>query len=363
MTYKLYDILGLNFKDHPTENDIKRSYKKQAMIYHPDKNKDNPKAEEKFKEISNAYDILCDENKKRVYDQVGDEGYNNETQDSQQMRHNDVFEHFFKSRGGNPFSHNPFGFDGFDGFGEMDRDDVQSRTINKIFSISLDDVFHGINKNISLNISKYCFECMKKCENCNGTGTIKQMKSLGFLTQVFTGSCHICNASGYKNVSNKSCSTCQGNGKFSKEVNAVLSLPKGINDGYSTLFEKMGEQPKNPNQKAGNLVLEIKVQEHKHFKRNGNDLIYKCSLTFIQSIIGHKVQIPYFDKEFELNTIIFGVVHPGKQYLIQGKGLPILENANKMGNMFIEFDIKYPKIKNDIKIKELEILLKETFEI
>lgn len=355
MTYNLYNILGLDFNSHPSEDDIKRAYKKKAMTYHPDKNKDNPQAVEKFQELSNAYDILSDPNKKRVYDQVGDEGYNNQNDnDMHHMNHADIFEHFFKSRN-HPFAHH-FGF-GFD----EERENTGCKDIHKVFSVSLEDVFYGIQKNISLNITKYCHDCMKKCENCNGTGYIKQMKNLGIITQVFTGNCPECN-SGFKNSCNKSCSKCQGKGKFTKEVHAQLSLPKGINNGFSTVFEKMGEQAKTPSQKPGNLILEIQVSEHPVFKRNGNDLYYKCNLTYIESVIGKVINIPYFDKEFEVNTNIFGVVQTGKHYLIQGKGLPIIDTKN-FGNMYIEFDIRFPKIKNMEKVNDLTKLLKEVFDI
>lgn len=354
MTHKLYKVLGLDINDRPTENDIKRAYKKKAIEHHPDKNKDDASAEDKFKEISNAYDTLSDEKKKRIYDQVGDERYN-ENQAGQghpghHFNHADIFEQFFHSR--HPFGQS-FGFS----FNQQEEDDKRSMDAHKNFSVSLDDVFNGISKNINLNITRYCKDCMTKCENCNGKGTIQQIKKVGIMTQVFSGACHICSGSGYKIDGNKSCKVCQGNGEYKKDIAAMLNLPKGMGDDYVTIFEKMGEQPKDPKKTPGNLILHINVQEHKNFKRKGNDLYYTCSISFVESIVGAEIKVPYF-QEFTLNTSIFGVVYPGKQFLVQDKGLPLL-NSSKFGNMYIEFEIKYPKIKNSEKLKDLERLLNE----
>ena len=355
MTYKHYSALGLDKSNNPSQSDIKKAYKKMAMEYHPDKNKDNAEAENKFKEISNAYEVLSDENKKRIYDQVGDEGENNHN--SFGGDHDDIFEQFF--RGHHPFGDRhsfPFGFGN-----EESNNDKQCNNINKHFNTTLDEVFEGINKNISLTITKNCHGCMTKCTNCNGTGMVKQVQSMGVFTQIFTGSCNKCQG-GYRTEANKSCSDCQGNGTFTKTVNAHLHLPKGIDNGFKTIFEEMGEQPKIPKQKAGNLILEIRINDHKHFKRNGNDLIYKCDISYIDSVIGKEITIPYFKETVKINTNTFGVVHPNKQYMIEGKGMPIL-NSNKYGNMYVEFNIQYPKIKNKEKINELENLLKEVFAI
>lgn len=356
MTHKLYKVLGLDINDRPTEQDIKKAYKKKAIENHPDKNKDDANAEEKFKEVSNAYETLSDEKKKRIYDQVGDEGYKNNGEEPGYQSHPDIFEQFFRSR--QPFGQN-FGFPF--GFNEEDVDDTRTRDAHKNFSVSLEDVFKGVQKNINLNITMYCKDCMTMCENCNGKGKIQQMKRMGIMTQVFTGACHVCSGAGFKIDGDKSCNACQGNGKYQKDVGALLSLPKGIGNDYLTVFEKMGEQSKDPSKKPGNLILHINVQEHKHFKRNGNDLIYRCELSYVESVVGKEIKVPYFE-EFSLHTSIFGVVYPGKQYMVQNKGMPIL-NADKVGNMFIEFDIKYPKIKNKERAGELEALLREVLDV
>lgn len=360
MNYKFYSVLGLNRNNNPDQNEIKRAYKKMAMEYHPDKNKDNPKAEEKFKEISNAYAVLSDEEKKRVYDQCGDEGYSEREGTAQgPMNHADIFEQFFRNH--NPFGHH-FGFD-FDDMGMGGNHNRKTcASVHKQLEISLEEAFEGINKNMTISVTKYCLHCMSTCANCNGSGIVKQIRHMGILTQVFQGRCDKCGGIGHCVDAKKSCSECSGNGKYSKDVNAHLSLPRGIASGFKTAFPEMGEQPRAPNQKAGDLILEISIAEHPIFKRNNNDLYYKCDLTYIESVIGKEIVVPYFKETIKINTNMFGVVHPSKSYIIEGKGMPI-PDTNRYGNMFLEFNIRYPKIKKSDKIVELEALLRETFQI
>lgn len=359
MTHKLYGVLGLNKENNPDESEIKKAYKKKAMEYHPDKNKENPGAEEKFKEVCNAYDVLSDPEKKSAYDRFGDDYENHAQQDpfgrGRPMNHSDIFEHFFRQN--NPFaSHFGFDFGGDDGHHHQNA----CASVHKQITISLEEAFKGVNKTMTINITKYCHSCMAKCVNCNGAGVVKQIRHMGILTQVYQGRCDKCSGAGYMIDGKKSCSECSGSGKYTKEVSAHLTLPKGISSGYKTAFPEMGEQPKYPGQKAGDLILEIIVDNHPVFRRTDNDLHFKCDLSFIESIVGKEITIPYFKESIKINTNMFGVVHPKKNYVLEGKGMPILDGKN-MGNMFIEFHIHYPKIKNKNKVDELEKLLRETF--
>ena len=361
MTYKLYAALGLNKNGNPSQNEIKKAYRKMAMENHPDKNKGNAGAEEKFKEISNAYEILSDDRKKNIYDQVGDEGYHERQNGGHpNMDSADIFERFFGGghgghpfgRGGHPFGGSPFDFE----------EERKCSTVTKGMNISLEDAFNGISKHISITITKFCHDCTKTCTNCNGQGVVKQVKSLGVFTQVFTGNCDKCNGMGTIPSANQSCKDCNGKCKFTKGVNAHLNIPKGVDNGYKTSFPGMGEQPKTSKIKPGDLVIEFRIIDHPHFVRKGNNLYYKCDITFIEAMIGKDIVIPYFKENININTNMFGVVYPGKEYLIEGKGMPIV-NTQQMGNMFIEFTIKYPKIKNKEKLNELSALLNETYQL
>ena len=355
MTFKLYDILEVN-RDASID-EIKKSYKKLAFQYHPDKNKGNEDAEKKFKEISNAYSILSDPETKRRYDMAGDENYNNEGRGEQHEAPNmdELFQHLFGSRrNGNPF--NDFGF-GFN-FGEQQNNYQQCNNIIKPYNITLDDIYNGINKTIKINIKKFCKKCFATCNLCNGTGVKQQVIQMGPMTQILHTNCPKCNGSKIMNKHNKDCSDCKGNGTYEVEHNAHLNMPKGF-DSNHTIFEGLGEQPQITNQRAGNLIFDFKLIPHSHFTRNGNDLYYKHTITLTESIIGKLISIEYFGETIKINTDQFGIINPSKQYILKNRGLPIL-NTTKKGNMIIEFIITYPKI-NMSEIENLTEILNKSF--
>lgn len=353
MTHGLYQELGLNIRDNPSSEDIKRAYKKKAISCHPDKNKGDLNAEENFKKISNAYEVLSDDQKKRMYDHLGDEEYGkrggNENR-SGGFPDVDIFERFFNMSHGHGR-----------GFGSHHEEHEKCKTYHRQYQISLEDAFRGISKNFTITLTKYCHSCQNTCSNCHGTGVTKQIKSMGVFTQIFTGACDVCEGSGQIFKGKSSCSECNGLAKYKKEITANLSLPPGISTGYKTMFHDMGEQAKTKKQKAGDLIMEINISEHPVFLRQGNDLYYKCNISFIESIIGRDITIPYFGENIDLNINKFGIVYPGQKYKIDGKGMPVV-NTSRYGNMYIEFIIHYPKIKNKEKLPELKTLLTDILE-
>jgi DnaJ-class molecular chaperone len=366
--FKLYSTLGLN--RGASQDEIKRAYKKLAFEFHPDKNKGNPEAEARFKEISNAYNILGDENEKAKYDSLGDTNYNGGGGGGPGPNfrgHQDIFEAFFRGRGGpfgghfdDDFQDNFFGF-GMGGPGGHNNQ-KKCASVEKTLVLSLEEVYDGVNKNMTISLRKYCHSCNKTCNKCDGRGVIQQMRNLGILQQIFQGPCDKCQGSGTIIEPKSSCKECNGQGVYSKEQNATLIIPPGVDENYKSVFPDMGEQPKTSNQKPGDLFLNIKIEEHKQFVRKGNDLHYKCDISFVDSVVGKDISIPYFKETINLNTKIFGVLAHGKKYLIEGKGMPIINTGNK-GNMYVEFNINYPKIKGDAsnKVDDLRKLLEEVF--
>jgi DnaJ-class molecular chaperone len=340
------------------------------MKFHPDKNNGKPdKAEtdEKFKELSAAYNVLSNESERAKYDDIGDNNYNNGSGQEVHRNPHDIFEAFFRSRGG-PFGGGGHGFDedifsfGMGGMGGDggNRQPKKAQSIEKTFVFTLDDVYDGINKDLNINIRKFCLKCNKKCNKCDGRGIIQQIRNLGIMQQIFQGSCEHCEGSGIINEGKTDCKQCKGKGFFNEDKKATLIIPKGIDENYKTAFPELGEQPRVSNIKPGDLIIHIKIEEHKHFIRKGNDLYYKTDISFIDSVVGKDIAIPYFKEKININTNLFGVISNGKNYLLEGKGLPILNTSNK-GNMFIEFNISYPKIKNKDKIEELKTLLNDVF--
>ena len=351
MTYKLYEILEVD--KNASNDEIKSSYKKLAFKHHPDKNKDNmEEAQKKFKEISNAYSILSDPESRNRYDMLGDENYNDSgnggMQETDMPDMNDIFSHLF---GGNPFG------------GFTSHRNNKCNDVIKPYNITLDDIYNGISTSIKINVKKYCKKCFTTCNICKGTGVIQQLMQIGPITQIFESNCNKCNGSKIINKNNKDCNECNGKGTYENENIAYLNMGKGF-DVQHTSFEGLGEQPQTTTQKAGNLILEFKLQNHKHFTKQGNDLYYKQTISLTDSIIGKTIVIEYFNKEeIQINTSQFGIINPTKQYILKNRGLPIFNSENK-GNMIIEFIIKYPRSLNNTNnnIDNLKKILNSSFE-
>lgn len=356
--FELYNVLGVD--RNASQDEIKRAYKKLAMSYHPDKNKSED-AEKKFKEISNAYNVLGNEEEKKKYDMSGgDENYNSGGGGGMRNPH-DIFEAIFRSHGRSGFEEDIFGsFGGFGRGGNGRNEPAKAPSIEKIFNLTLDDIYEGVKKELNITIQKYCTECNTCCPVCDGKGIVNRIQSMGIMQTVFRTQCNKCDGDGYIIEGRSGCKICGGKGSFNKEKRATLIIPRGVDESYKTAFPELGEQPKTSNVKPGDLVIGIKIQNHKHFDRKGDDLYYKKNISFINSIIGENITIPYFKETIEINTNTFGVLSNGKKYLIAGKGMP-KKNGKEKGNMYIEFIINYPKIKNKDKVNNLKTALEEVF--
>jgi DnaJ-class molecular chaperone len=358
MSKKFYDLLEVS-QDASIE-DIKKSYKKLAMLHHPDKNKDNKEESEiKFKEITNAYSVLSDPETRQRYDLSGDENFNNGSGGGQEPNMDDIFQHLFGSRrggGNNPFG-NPFG--GHDIFGfNGGHNPNQCNNIVKSYNITLEDIYNGINKQLKFGVKKYCKKCFITCNTCKGSGMIQQFMQMGPMTQIFQSQCNKCNGAKIINKNNKDCMECKGMGLYEIEHMAQLNMPKGFSCN-NTIFEGLGEQPQTTSQKAGNLILEFKLTPHSHFVKQDNDLYYKHTITLSESILGKIITIDYFGEQIKINSNQFGIINPSKQYILKNRGLPIY-NTSKKGNMIIEFNITYPKLNQD-ELTNLTTILNKAF--
>ena len=271
--FKLYDTLGV--EKNSSESDIKKAYHKLAMKYHPDKNKDNPEAEQKFKEISNAYNVLSNNQERQKYNMCGDENYNNSGNDGPMRNPHDIFEAIFRNHGRSSFEDDFFGnFGGF-GRGRQQQKPTKASSIEKTFNLTLDDIYNGVKKELNITIHKYCIECNITCPDCDGKGSVHRIHNMGIMQTVFQTTCKLCEGEGNIIKGKTGCKICNGKGYYNKEKRATLIIPKGVNENYKTVFPELGEQPKKNDVKPGDLIISIKIEKNKDFEKKGDDLYYK----------------------------------------------------------------------------------------
>jgi DnaJ-class molecular chaperone len=307
----------LDIDINSSEENIKKAYKRLALKYHPDKNK-SPDADEKFKEISTAYNYLLNPPEENVF---------------------------------NPFEniHNQFGFN-FDIFGgghHHRRQNQQCQDTIHYIHVKLKDVHSGLNKNFKINVKKTCFECKTTCDVCKGEGKLTTYRKLGPMTQVISTTCNKCNGACSTYSSNNNCSCTNGHIVEEHLINVII--PENVENGNQVIFEGLGQQPNNKNDKPGNLIFICNVDNNdKHFTRRNNDLIYNVNITLKESIIGKIIEIPYYDGPVVLDIKTLGIINPKKEYSLFNHGLA------KKGSLILIFNIDYPEITlSDEQISEI----------
>ena len=218
--HKLYKVLGLD-KD-ASDDEIKSAYKKKAMQYHPDKNKGDPECATKFKEISNAYNILGDKDKRDKYNACGDNNYNESSQDNMRS-HQDIFEAFFKGHE-HGFGDSFFSFGSGGGGGGRrggNRQQQKADSIESVFNLTLDDIYDGFNKDLNIKLKKYCMSCNEECPDCDGKGFIHRIQNMGIMQTIFQSQCNKCGGEGIVIKGKASCKLCSGKGFYNKDIKAT----------------------------------------------------------------------------------------------------------------------------------------------
>ncbi|MDP4176738.1 MAG: molecular chaperone DnaJ [Bacillota bacterium] len=337
-----YEVLEL--QKGASDDDIKKAFRKLAIKYHPDKNQGNKEAEEKFKEINEAYQVLSDPQKKAQYDQFGTTDFN------------------------------AGGSGGFGGFGDMggfeDLGDIfgsffgggfssgrrrngpeKGEDIEVNLNLSFEEAVFGVEKEISIYRHEKCTNCSgtgakpgtnsKTCDRCNGTGQIKVQRStiLGNMVNITT--CDKCGGKGKLIL--EPCNVCRGTGKERIHKKLKVNIPAGVDSGNIMPLRGQGE-PGNNGGPSGDVYININVKSHSVFKRKGNDIYIDTHISFPKAALGTEITVPTVDGDVKY-TIPSGT-QSGTVFRLKGKGVPRV-NSHGRGEQFVNVIVDVPKSLNE----------------
>lgn len=340
-----YKTLGVD--KNATQDEIKSAFRKQAKKYHPDLNKDNPDAAAKFKEVGEAYSVLSDENKRKMYDQFGSAAV-----DGSSPNPGGAGAGFGGFSGFDPSSFGGFDdifdsfFGGFGGFGGGNSRTRAQRGSDVLMQMKLkfDEAIYGTEKKINLDVIEDCSECdgaggfhEKTCSTCNGRGTV-QTQTNSILGPIITNTtCPDCHGKG--KTFKETCDNCHGTGRIKKNKNITINIPAGINTGDRLRLSGKGSPGSNGGEN-GDLYLEFIVGEHEFFEREGDDIYLEVPITLTDAILGNKIEIPTLYGNVKL-TISPGT-NSGDKERIKGKGVDN-KNKRRKGDMYVVYKVYTPK--------------------
>jgi molecular chaperone DnaJ len=325
-----YEVLGVD-RD-ASQEEIKRAYRKLAFQYHPDHNKDKD-AEEKFKEINEAYEVLSNPEQRATYDRFGAAG----------------IPHF--GRGFEGFDFGDLGsiFDTFFGGGVRTRRTApqQGTDLRYNLSISFEEAIFGCEKELEVVRTESCSLCHGtgsepgsqpiRCPNCNGSGEIRRAQRSIFGQFINVTPCNRCHGEG--RIISKPCPQCKGTGKERRRRNIVITIPPGVDDGITIRLSGEGNSGSRGGT-PGNLYVILSVQEHELFEREGDDILYALALNFAQAALGDEIQVPTVDGHFSLK--IPAGTQSGSLFRIKGKGAPHFRGHGR-GDQIVRVHVVTPQ--------------------
>lgn len=352
-----YDILGVD--KNASQEEIKKAYRKLAMKFHPDRNSDDPKAEEKFKQASEAYEVLRDEEKRRRYDQFGHQGINGGFSGGggfENVGFEDIFSRFGEI----------FGSD----FGEMFGGGGRSRgrrspgqpgsDMKLRMELTLEEIAEGVEKKLKVKKQVVCDQCngtgaeteddFQTCSTCNGMGEVRQVHKTMLGQMVNVQPCPECRGDG-RIITNK-CSKCNGEGRYKDQETVKVRVPAGVSKGNYITLRGKGNAGRRGGE-AGSLIVLIEEKEHEHFEREGNDIYYDLVLSVPNAVLGTEVEVPTLKGKAKVK--IDNGTQPGKLLRMEGKGIKGLNNSG-IGDQFIRVNVYMPKDLSSEEQKHIEAL-------
>jgi DnaJ-class molecular chaperone len=357
MSKDLYGILGLT--KEASQEEIKKAYRKLAVKWHPDKNLDNKtESENKFKDISEAYEILSNTEKKKIYDQHGYEGLKNQGFEQPDFEHmNDIFSQIFGGMGG--FFNN-----------KNNQEQEEREEITVEYNVNIEDLYTG-KKNCKINIplSKPCEKCNKtgckekkehRCHACNGRGIVlKQIRTGPFIQQI-QEHCGHCNKTGIDKKA-ELCDVCNGKKNIRENTEITFDIPAGAYNNYSIKIKNM------------RIKIYIKEINNTNFKRmfviNGNqqpnpaDLLYEMHISLAESICGFEKNINFINGK-DINVVSEKIIKHGDIMVLPNKGMPYVNGDNEYGDIYVALIIDYPnEISKQTKNKIWQLLTNTSYNL
>jgi molecular chaperone DnaJ len=341
-----YKTLGVN-KD-ASADEIKKAFRKLALKHHPDKNQGNKEYEKKFKEINEAYEILKDDQKRAAYDKYGSAGFQNSGGG------------FHSQAGGFEDFADVFGdiFGDFMGRGssspkQQRENQFRGSALRYNTEITLENAYKGLNRNIKFRTAVKCDECDGKgtkartgttnCNTCNGSGKVRYQQGFFMIEKV----CTSCSGSGV--IIKYPCKTCKGEGRYEKEKNLSIHIPKGINNGAKIRISGEGEAGVR-GAASGDLYIHISVKPHEFYQRDNANLHCSVPIKMTTAVLGGYIEIPAIDGNIAKINVPAGTQF-GTKLRMQNKGMPIM-NSSRNGDIYVNVNVELP-IKVTSKQKEL----------
>ncbi len=343
-----YEVLGIS--KNSTINEIKKAYRKLAIKYHPDKNlSDKNRAEEKFKEAAEAYEVLSNSEKRERYDKFGHSGIRGGSSSTSGMNMEDIFTNF-----GDIFS-DAFGdnFTGF-GFSKSNRNKkIKGSDLRIKVKLTLEEIYNGVEKKIKVKRLRVANGIkFKTCSSCNGTGQIVRITNTILGRMQTASQCYVCSGTG-KNIKNIPYGA-NKYGLIKKEELVTIKIPRGLTEGIQLKIQEKGNDAPF-NGISGDLIVLIKEIPHSNLKREGNNLHYDLYISFSDAILGASKEIPTINGKARIK-IVSGT-QSGKTLRLKNKGLPNIDGYGH-GSLLIHINVWTPKKINEEQKKFFETMRK-----